>query len=595
MGLIKPRPFVAGRYNPRVTRAHPAWSRARKIVPLWEQGRHLSAMDLLNPENPFVDAAAHATASVAAITTAVGAGVKFNGSGWYCERLQANAATSSDDTTCFFRFTNLGVPHSSFDTAFAGRDADYRLDFDSNHKVKVFLAASPRFTSTGSAPTPDPYTDIVVVSSRAGPYRVYYNGVLDSETVSASDYGVLADLRYLGGWSGSGNPEGMEMVLAAEWTEILTAEDVYGLSHPEAWGPLELRPSLMPLLLSAADSGTTGTIAQTLPALSQSASGTLTFSGATQQQLPALTSAAVGTVANPVSGTISQALPALSQAVSATLGFQGSIAQTLPSLTQAAIATQTFEAQAAQTLPSLTQAAVGTLTFSATSAQTLPSLTQAASGTVTSSGIAGTIEQTLPALTQSASGTIGEAPISGTIAQTLPALTQAAIGTQTFSATIVQALPALSQAAQVSVGSDVSGTIAQTLPSLTQSLIGVVPEELKIPGYPGVPTFIPNVDMNSVRQHLQSVVAVVNRLNSGKINAVIKVTLAANASQTVVTDARLTLFGGVTFDPLTANAAAEVASGTIYVAAANRRSGEWTITHANNSQTDRQFRMVIIG
>jgi len=85
------------------------------------------------------------------------------------------------------------------------------------------------------------------------------------------------------------------------------------------------------------------------------------------------------------------------------------------------------------------------------------------------------------------------------------------------------------------------------------------------------------------------------RINQGKINAITTVTLTANAATTVLTDARLAVGGFVEFDPLTANAATEKAAGTIYVLEANRVKGAYTITHANNAQTDRKFRVLLIG
>jgi hypothetical protein len=49
------------------------------------------------------------------------------------------------------------------------------------------------------------------------------------------------------------------------------------------------------------------------------------------------------------------------------------------------------------------------------------------------------------------------------------------------------------------------------------------------------------------------------------------------------------------FDPLTANAAAELAAGTLYVLAADRLLGSFTITHANAGTTDRAFRWLAAG
>lgn len=92
---------------------------------------------------------------------------------------------------------------------------------------------------------------------------------------------------------------------------------------------------------------------------------------------------------------------------------------------------------------------------------------------------------------------------------------------------------------------------------------------------------------------VRRVVDTVNRMQAGKLNATLSVTLAANADSTVVTDTRLSAGSGLLFMPLSVNAAAEQAAGTMYVS--GQRSGQATITHANNAQSDRAFRIVIIG
>jgi hypothetical protein len=49
----------------------------------------------------------------------------------------------------------------------------------------------------------------------------------------------------------------------------------------------------------------------------------------------------------------------------------------------------------------------------------------------------------------------------------------------------------------------------------------------------------------------------------------------------------------IVFTPTTANAAAEQGGGTMYLSARAKQS--FTITHANNSQTDRTFIYIVIG
>ena len=82
---------------------------------------------------------------------------------------------------------------------------------------------------------------------------------------------------------------------------------------------------------------------------------------------------------------------------------------------------------------------------------------------------------------------------------------------------------------------------------------------------------------------------------TGKLDCTGEITLTPNSATTTLTDIRLSKFSCVTFDPQTANAAAELAAGTLYVTTANRGDGVWTITNANNANADRLYRYSIIG
>lgn len=96
-------------------------------------------------------------------------------------------------------------------------------------------------------------------------------------------------------------------------------------------------------------------------------------------------------------------------------------------------------------------------------------------------------------------------------------------------------------------------------------------------------------------RHGQQVATAVGLAMQGKLNATGTLTLTANAATTALNDARLTVGSVVLFDPTTANAAAELAAGTMYVLTANRNNRTWTVTHANAASTDRTFAYVIIG
>lgn len=111
------------------------------------------------------------------------------------------------------------------------------------------------------------------------------------------------------------------------------------------------------LLNESAAGGVTGTIAQTLPALIQAATGEVL-----------------------VRGTVASSLPSLIQATTGEVLIQGVVAQTLPALTQAASGDVLVSAAAASVLPALTQAAAGDVLVSGSAASVLPAFTQAAVG-----------------------------------------------------------------------------------------------------------------------------------------------------------------------------------------------------------------------
>jgi len=73
------------------------------------------------------------------------------------------------------------------------------------------------------------------------------------------------------------------------------------------------------------------------------------------------------------------------------------------------------------------------------------------------------------------------------------------------------------------------------------------------------------------------------------------VTLTASSTTTTITDPTVTPDSVIVFDPLTATAAAELSAGTMYVLAADRHLGSFTITHASGGSTDRTFRWAALG
>lgn len=83
-----------------------------------------------------------------------------------------------------------------------------------------------------------------------------------------------------------------------------------------------------------------------------------------------------------------------------------------------------------------------------------------------------------------------------------------------------------------------------------------------------------------------------------EVNAIIygkwgSVTLEVTATETVVSDARVSINTVVTLTPTTANAASELTS--TYISEIDVTTGQFTITHQNNALADRTFNYTLEG
>lgn len=88
---------------------------------------------------------------------------------------------------------------------------------------------------------------------------------------------------------------------------------------------------------------------------------------------------------------------------------------------------------------------------------------------------------------------------------------------------------------------------------------------------------------------------VLQRMRKGKLECVGEFTLTASAASTVLNDVRISPQSVIVWHARTANAAAELGNGTMYILDANMGNGTATVTHANNVQADRSFRYAVIG
>lgn len=92
---------------------------------------------------------------------------------------------------------------------------------------------------------------------------------------------------------------------------------------------------------------------------------------------------------------------------------------------------------------------------------------------------------------------------------------------------------------------------------------------------------------------LKKIVLSIQQLAAGRSNAVGSITLETGAATTTVSDNNCASGSTVLFTPTTANAAAEIGNGTMYLSAVADKS--FTVTHANSATTGRTFLYAIVG
>lgn len=95
------------------------------------------------------------------------------------------------------------------------------------------------------------------------------------------------------------------------------------------------------------------------------------------------------------------------------------------------------------------------------------------------------------------------------------------------------------------------------------------------------------------KEHRAMLARASNELRQGKIRARGSFTLTQSQTTTTLADPNIKLDSVISWHPTTANAAAEIGNGTLYVSAQDNETA--TLTHANNAQTDRTFKYAVLG
>jgi len=93
------------------------------------------------------------------------------------------------------------------------------------------------------------------------------------------------------------------------------------------------------------------------------------------------------------------------------------------------------------------------------------------------------------------------------------------------------------------------------------------------------------------KEHRGKIADALNRALLGKLNNTGLVTLTANSTTTTLTDSRIGKDSVILLQPTTANAAAAITN--VYFGTPGDQTV--TINHANNAQTDRTFKYIVIG
>ncbi len=101
------------------------------------------------------------------------------------------------------------------------------------------------------------------------------------------------------------------------------------------------------------------------------------------------------------------------------------------------------------------------------------------------------------------------------------------------------------------------------------------------------------ITWRNIPEHLRIIAGILNSVLDGRQNNVGTVTLTASVASTSVAERRCGTDSVITLMPTTGNAAAELGNGTLYIGTVTAES--FTITHANNAQTDRTFKYEVTG
>lgn len=108
---------------------------------------------------------------------------------------------------------------------------------------------------------------------------------------------------------------------------------------------------------------------------------------------------------------------------------------------------------------------------------------------------------------------------------------------------------------------------------------------------------VPPYNGNNTTTWIHKARTTINNLLNGKSNNTGSFTLATSTATTVVTLAqgRMGPDTVILYQPLSLNAAAEIGAGTMFVSSKDVETGVFRLTHASNTQNDRNFAFILVG
>lgn len=304
--------------------------------------------------------------------------------------------------------------------------------------------------SSAFTPSYDSYHTCVFGRS-SGILYVIVDGVLCCSVASTADFGPAPVA--LGGYI-NGTTIVTEGWQRYQLLSISTSGRSIGEMQAASLGGWQRLFVRRPKLVFSAPSGG-GAAAQTLAALSSSASGVLRVTGGVTQTLADVVSSVYGTLG--LTGALSQTMEDVSAAASGAQAVTGALAQALGDISASASGTLTLAGTLSQALDNVSGSEQGTLALAGVVSATLEGVALTASGQVAQAGT-GSTAQELAGVAVVAAGTLG---LAGQVGAALAQVTLASAGKLALAGTLTQPLPDISASASGTLG--ITGTLTQVM------------------------------------------------------------------------------------------------------------------------------------